>query len=174
MSKFLLADAPPFVVRRVELLIAEVNSEAPQRDQTITYAMRVISNYCAVGKDVGASVAKRLNRRISKHALALKHVLPHHEWVKKTINEHQEPLSQVWGWLLENRSTLSVQSVYDRFAAFPMVTITREEDDLLNKTGNRNVGDPEQRYRNAQIEIVSTDDELDDRLDPKRPDDPDR
>jgi hypothetical protein len=154
--KFELKNVPPYIFRRLEFLLSEARSESPVRDQTVTYAMRVISNYCAIGKDAGSGAIKKLNQRISKRALELKQILSHQEWQKATINEHQEPLRDIWAWILKNSRTLSADEVLERFKAFPMVIVTKEEDILLSKAGLRSAGSPEERYRSVGIEIIKS------------------
>lgn len=142
------------ISRRIEFLLNEARSDHPWRDQTVTYAMRVISNYCAIGRDAGSSHIKKYNQRISKEALKLKNEIPFDEWIRETINEHQEPLKVIWDWLLDEKDSLTVQLVLDRFRKYPMVIITKDENSTLNRLGLSSNGDPEERYRQAGIEIV--------------------
>ncbi len=142
------------ILRRADFLLNEARSPKPLRDQTVTYAMRVISNYCSIGKDAGSSQIKRANQRISRSAFDLKRTLPFNEWARNTINEHQEPLKLIWNWILTKKDELNSDKVLDRFKEFPMIIITRKENDRLNELGLREKGDPEQRYREANIEIL--------------------
>jgi hypothetical protein len=149
-----MIDIPPYIVRRIEFLLSEARAGDPVRDQTITYAMRVVSNYCAIGRDAGSSAIKRNYHRMSKRALQLKNELTPAEWVKLTINEHQEPLNLVWTWILQNKDQLSAQDVIERFRKFPMVIITKKENDQLSKLGFGHRGDPVERYKKAKIEVL--------------------
>src|SRR5262249_26587087 len=85
--------------RRVDFLLTEVRSEHPVRYQTVTYAMRVISNFCAIGQDAGSATIKAKCRWVSLRALELRGEVSPKEWLSNTINEHQEPLEQIWEWL---------------------------------------------------------------------------
>ena len=89
------------IYRRIDFILQEAKHRSP-RDQTITYAMRVISNYCAIGKDASSKEVKLKCKRISSKALDLKKCLKEKKWLKHTINEHQEPLAQIWRWIRKN------------------------------------------------------------------------
>jgi hypothetical protein len=144
------------IARRIQFLLDEAKSPNPVRDQTVTYAMRVISNFYSIDKDAGSRAVKKNCRRMSRKSLALRTSLSDEEWFKATVNEHQEPLEQVWAWIREGRP--SIAQVVNRFKQWPMVTVTREEDaDLRIESARRRKHglselEPGERY--AGIEIV--------------------
>lgn len=138
-------------LRRAEFLLNEARSENPVRDQTVTFALRVISNWATVGKDASSSAIKWLNPRVSKGALQLYHEVTDREWERLTINEHQEPISQVWQWILENQNSITARDILDRAMKWPMITITKSEDYQINKAGYRSRGNPEERHFHLDI-----------------------
>lgn len=148
-----LSEVEAWVVRRMEFLLSEARSADVRRDQTVTYAMRVISNYFSVGRDAGSAVIKRESRRFSRKALELKS-LANADWTSETINDHPDPLNEVWRWLVANAETLSVEDIAARFRAHPMVVITKDEDNALTRSGYRGNGRPAERYARAGIEII--------------------
>jgi hypothetical protein len=58
----------PYILRRADFVLREAKLKDARRDQAITYALRVISNYVTIGGDGGSSKIKLLNPRISKSA----------------------------------------------------------------------------------------------------------
>lgn len=52
------------VERRIRFLLDAAKNEV-KRDQVVTYAMRVLSNYAAIGKDAGSIEIKKQNKRVS-------------------------------------------------------------------------------------------------------------
>jgi hypothetical protein len=119
------------VLRRAEFLLTEARSSNPIRDQSITYAMRVISNYVCVGRDLSAKSIKKRAKIMSRRAHALKLSMSEEEWFGRVINEHQEPLQNVWKWIIENNVTLKPEEILHRFAKWPMVVVSKEEDCLI-------------------------------------------
>jgi hypothetical protein len=90
------------VLRRAQFVCSEVFFPDRKRDQTVTYALRVISNFVAVGRDASSSQVKKLNPRVSKQAFnRLKELLSDDkdaafsQWCKETISDHPEPLEQI-------------------------------------------------------------------------------
>jgi hypothetical protein len=139
------------VLRRADFLINEACSNDPARDQTVTFAMRVISNYVSTGRDLSSAGIKKASARMSRRALEQKGVTTEAEWLRNTINEHQEPLKQIWKWILDHKATLSAEDVVARFAKWPMVTVTKDEDIELRKHAHL---PPAARYKAAKIEVM--------------------
>ena len=54
----------PHIERRILFLIDAAKHEE-KRDQVVTYAMRVLSNHAAIGKDAGSAEIKKMNCRVS-------------------------------------------------------------------------------------------------------------
>ena len=123
------------ILRRVEFLLNEAKAENPIRDQTITTAMRVISNWVTVGKDATSEYIKWNNPILSEEAWKLYEMSDDDYWQKNTINEHPEPLDQLWEYILEEKDQLTIDNILDRFKQSPMVTITKDEDNSINKRG---------------------------------------
>ena len=145
---------PKVIQRRLEFILDEARSENPTRDMAITYAMRVISAYVSVGRDFGARGIKKKSKRMSRRAQELRKRVPEAEWLKNVVNEHQEPLKQVWEWIVKEAESLSPEKVLDRFKQWPMVTVTKDEDILLRKFANL---DPATRYNKVGIEVLTAD-----------------
>jgi hypothetical protein len=134
------------ILRRIDFLLNEARCGMIKKDQTITYAMRVISNYCTIGKDAQSAQIRGLNRKMSQQAYALiKKSSSFEEWAKATTNEHQDPLEDVWQWILAEHKNLSPKTIFERFEKYPMVTITHEE----NKDWPKDYKDPVERYEKA-------------------------
>lgn len=139
------------ILRRLDFLLNEARSESPENDQAVIYTMRTISNYCTIGKDAPSSSIKKRNPRMSEEAYKSKKKLPQEEWVKgtNTINEHQDPLKQIWKWILDHKE-ISREDVLARFKLWPMVTVTNEENKRLQ---NCQETGPSERYREAKINV---------------------
>lgn len=141
--------------RRIEFLIHEAAQPDAFRDQTVTYALRVITNYLAVGDDVPSSHLAHRSRLRSRAAVELSVARPT-DWFteRKVRNEHQYPLKRAWGWLCENRGSLSVSGVKEHLRRWPVVVLTREEDLRLKDDPEQ---EPAERYAAAGIEVMSLD-----------------
>ena len=142
---------PPILMRRLKFLMEEARHNE-KRDQVTTYAMRVISNYATIGKDALSKQVKSENKNISEAAYNLLLELNSLEkWSKQTINEHQIPLKVLWEEI--QSSKLDEKGIWDIFLDAPMITITKEEDDKLNKLKLRTSPDSN-RYEIAGINII--------------------
>jgi hypothetical protein len=133
------------------LLLARADSK---RCQGGTYLLRVLSNYAAVGADVGSGRVKKKNPRMSEKAAQIRNKEGVEAFIRKTINEHPEPLDVVWKWIVEHGATLSAADIVRRICSYPMVTITKEEDSAINKLGFRKAGKPEDRFAAAKIMLI--------------------
>ena len=77
--------------RRIKFLIDAARFEG-KKDQVVTYAMRVLSNHAAIGKDANSAQIKKINRRVSKGAYSLLMSSSIDVYCKETINGHPRPL----------------------------------------------------------------------------------
>ncbi len=132
------------------LILAHADS---QRCQGGNFLLRVLSNYATIGRDASSSIIKRDNPRISKGASKLRSELTRREFEKATINEHPEPLIQVWLWIVENKTKLQPLDIVRRIYSYPMVTVTKVEDQLMNEAGFRQTGLPEERFKAGKIKL---------------------
>lgn len=148
---------PDYILRRADFILTEARLPDGRYDQATKYAMRVISNWAAVGADVGSRTVKERNLRMSVAARELRAKMPMQTWCAETINEHPEPMKMVWDWARAQAAELSADSLVQRIAAHPMVTVTKEEDARLRKLKFTSSGDPLERYRKAGIEICRVD-----------------
>lgn len=139
--------------RRIEFLIREAKQLDAFKDQTVIYALRVITNYLAVGDDVSSSKLAQRSRLRSRAVVELAAAHPT-DWFAngKVRNEHQYPLKRAWNWLCENRGSLSVSGVKEHLRRWPVVVVTREEDLRLKDDPEQ---DPAERYAAAGIEVMS-------------------
>lgn len=143
---------PPHIKRRIEFLRQEALNKSP-RDQVITYCMRVLSNFASIGMDAGSYKVKIANRMVSQEAeILLKQSASLKEWADKCINEHQVPLKEIWDWLCSN-DTLRPDEIWDKFYSSKMVTITKEEDHILNSKGLKSKSDNSCRYLKSGIHV---------------------
>lgn len=143
-----------FLARRIRFLLDEA-AAGSVRDQTITFAMRTLSNYATIGADGGSQKIKSQNKRISKASLELlRESNSLNNWYKSTINEHPIPLRETWLWLLAQYDRLNVSDVWLHFRRHRMVTITIGEDGHLTKLGLRSACKNQQRYKAAGIEVI--------------------
>ena len=142
---------PPILMRRLKFLMEEARHN-DKRDQVTTYAMRVISNYATIGKDALSKQVKSENKNISEAAYNLLLELNSLEkWYKQTINEHQIPLKILWEEI--QSSKLDEKGIWGIFLDAPMITITKEEDDKLNKL-RLSTSPDRNRYEIAGINII--------------------
>lgn len=142
---------PPILMRRLKFLMEEARQNA-KRDQVTTYAMRVISNYATIGKDASSTKVKSENKNVSEASYKLLLELnSFEEWAKQTINEHQIPLKVLWEEI--QSSKLDEKEIWNLFLNAPMITITKVEDDKLNKLGLRSSPD-RNRYEKVGINII--------------------
>lgn len=141
------------IKRRVEFLLMTSKHE-DKKDQVVTYAMRVLSNYATIGKDASSAEIKKRNVYVSREA---SYLLGHGHialYYKSTINEHPKPLNVMWEWLKEKNYILKVEDVWQEFLENPMVTITRQEDMLIKSSGQNAKGNLQSRYSDLGIEII--------------------
>lgn len=75
---------------------------------------------------------------------------------KKTINEHQFPVANIFEWIWENCFSIEWKDIEDKINTYPMVTITLEEDKKLRITKNI-TGDPKKRYEEAGVIVTNLD-----------------
>lgn len=136
--------------RRIEFLINEAQLGAT-RDQVITYAFRVITNYLSVGYDARSRELLKECPRRSKKAHALSREDPE-GWLDEVTNEHQYPIKDAWEWMVRERDNLSVQRVKNRLKKWSVVVVTKDEDKELRKVGP--AIRPDQRYQRAGIEVI--------------------
>ncbi|WP_420857869.1 hypothetical protein [Marivivens marinus] len=140
------------IYRRAAFLLGEALQEA-KRDQAITYVMRVLSNYAAIGKDAGSGQIKNENLRVSQGALELLGTVESvRAWQRGTINEHPLPLKASWAFILAEAERLTVNDVWEHFAQNPMTTITVEEDSRLNRMKLQSATGVD-RYKLADIRV---------------------
>lgn len=140
--------------RRIDFLLSEAASLEPIYDQSVRMTMRVISNWVSCGKDVSSSGFKKLAVYMSKKAHALRGDLNDHKlFASQTINEHPEELKIIWDWMTGKQGKLSTDEVLSRFRRWPVIVITKDEDDDLRK---RKAIGPEARYDG--IELVTNKD----------------
>lgn len=136
------------------LLLAKASNV---RCQGGAYLMRVLSNYCILGRDGSSQRLKLSNERISQKAYKIRKNLDlatvdgKKAFFRSTRNEHPEPLTQVWQWIIENKDKLDACSIIKRIYSYPMVTITIAEDTDMNKAGYRTRGSPEERFKAGGI-----------------------
>jgi hypothetical protein len=151
--------APPaWVIRRAQFVCNEACFPDQEHDQTVKYALRVISNFATVGKDATSSQVKELNPRVSKQAFSrLKELLSDDidadflKWCSETINEHPEPLGQIWGWISNSEVKIPPEELIERLASYKMITILRTENARIDAAGGRSRGSPADRR--SQIEL---------------------
>ena len=142
---------PPILMRRLKFLMEEARQNA-KRDQVITYAMRVISNYATIDKDASSTKVKSENKNVSEASYKiLLELNSFEEWAKQTINEHQIPLKVLWEEI-QSRN-LDEKEIWEKFLDAPMITITKKEDVKLNIIGLRSSSD-KSRYKKAGINII--------------------
>ena len=140
------------VTRRIRYLIDEAKSLNPQYDMSITFTMRLISNYASIGRGAATSErVKLLNTRMSTEARKLFNEVDFPEFHKATINEHHLPLKKLWENLVKDHSSLTPEEVWHSFVKYPMITVTNYENDRLRLV--RGFDSPEHRYELASITI---------------------
>lgn len=145
-----------YIQRRINFLLDCANAR-DKRDQSITYTMRVLSNIATIGKDAGSSYIKKNNKYLSVGALSrfIEMNYDFSSWNKCVINEHRVPLSALWELLLDKKISTPDQ-VWDWFLINKMVTILKEEDNILKSLG-LNSSAHNDRYFIAGIEVTEFD-----------------
>lgn len=136
--------------RRIEFLIKEANSDTPFKDQTVTFALRVITNFLAVNDDVQSRKLSRNCKYRSKEAHKLFLSNPD-GWLDEVTNEHQYPIKRAWDWIYDNRAVLTVDLVKDHLKKWPIVVVTKKKNKTLKDDPNI---PPDRRYLNAGIEVL--------------------
>ena len=142
-----------FIKRRLWFLL-ECSLNESKRDQAVTFTMRVLSNYASVGRDAGSRKIKTLNPRMSARAQKLLYGKGLNYFCENTVNEHPQPLNEMWLWLTNSANSLTPVEVWENFKKHKMVTITKAEDKLLSTMGMRSWGEGAERYVAAGITIV--------------------
>ena len=140
------------VIKRRIVFLLDAAKHENVRDNSTTFTLRALSNYATIGKDAGSASIKKINRKVSENAYELLKVKGIEVYCKQTINEHPKPLSQTWEWLKENaKENLSLERVWKEFCDFPMVTVTKDEDDIIKGKGLNSKGTVEERYSSIKI-----------------------
>ena len=145
-----------FIKRRLCFLL-ECSLNESKRDQAVTFTMRVLSNYASVGRDAGSRKIKTLNPRMSVRAQKLLSTKGLNYFCENTVNEHPQPLNEMWLWLINSAKPLTPMEVWENFKKHKMVTITKAEDKLLSTMGMRSRGEGAERYVAAGIIITELD-----------------
>jgi hypothetical protein len=138
--------------RRIRYLIDEAKSLNPQYDMSITFTMRLISNYASI--EIGAADSekvKRLNTRMSTEARKLFNKVDFTEFHEATINEHPFPLKKLWEHIVKEHSSLTPEEVWHFFVKYPMITVTKPENKRLGFI--KAFDSAEHRYELASITI---------------------
>ena len=142
------------IERRIRFLIDAAKYE-DKKDQVVTYVMRVLSNHATIGKDAGSAEIKKHNKKVSEKARNLLHSVDLKTYCQNTINEHPKPILSSWEWLKKNAQMLSIQEVWEEFNNNPMVTITRDEDNMIKRSGQNSTGTMQTRYTDLGINLIT-------------------
>jgi hypothetical protein len=103
--------------RRIDFLIREAQSRDSIRDQAITYAFRVITNYLVAEDDVRSRTLSWVCPFRSKkaHDLCLR-LNDRKRWLDEVTNEHQYPIKRAWEWMKEEKDNLTIRGVKEHLA----------------------------------------------------------
>lgn len=145
----------PFLKRRLAFVIDAAKNEE-KKDQTVTFAMRVLSNFATIGKDAQSSTIKGLNKNISTKAKNILYSdnMNLKKFCELTINEHPKPLKEIWNMTKENSHKISIERLWLEFIDNKMITITKDEDSYLRKAGFGSSGSVKDRYLNIKTETL--------------------
>ena len=142
-----------FILRRLKFIKLEAISNS-ERDQTTTFAMRVISNFGTIGINGSSSKILRINKNMSEAAFdELKKAQTIQDWIGKVTNEHPMPLKESWKAFQSLGDKLTEEYIWKHFVKHPMNTILKTENQKLDKLGYRDNGLPNTRYKKANINI---------------------
>ena len=143
-----------FLRRRADFILREARCGA-KRDQVVTFAMRVLSNFASIRRDGQSGDIKRHNKRVSKAAaLELHSASSFRDWSRSTINEHEMPLKETWDWICSDCRALRAEHLWSHFLEWPMCTVMRDEDQKLNSRDFRRLPG-KNRYQKAKISTIS-------------------
>ena len=117
--------------------------------------MRVLSNHATIGKDAVSAEIKKQNKSVSEKARQLLYSVDLSTYCQNTINEHPKPIKLTWEWLKDHANTLSIEEVWEEFADNPMVTVTKDEDNMIKASGQNSIGDMKSRYTDLGITLVT-------------------
>jgi hypothetical protein len=156
-------DVPKWIQRRAEFVYNEAKLQDRKHDQTVKYALRVLSNWATVGIDGSSERVKRRNRRVSRNALELlTSLMSQHGateafriWHKQTTNEHPRPLKQVWEWLCSAHPT--PKELLVDIQKYKFLTITNEENKSIDHAGHRSKGHPKKRHSDLKPVLMPRD-----------------
>ena len=143
------------IVRRIEFLIKEAQSEDEIADQAVTNTLRVVTNYLSVDCDARSRAlsAKCHYRSKKAHALYLKYKKLNDQkgWLDEVTNEHLYPIKRAWTWMKNEGDKLNVRRVKSRLKKWPVVVVTKEENKRLRDDPDKG---PDQRYLDAGIKVL--------------------
>ncbi|CAM8278468.1 hypothetical protein [Candidatus Methylopumilus planktonicus] len=143
----------PFILRRLKFIKLEAINNS-ERDQTTTFAMRVISNFGTIGMNGSSSKILRINKNMSESAFnELRKSKTIQDWIGKVTNEHPMPLKESWKAFQSLGDKLTEEYIWKHFVKYPMNTILKTENQKLDKLGYRDNGLPKLRYTDADISI---------------------
>ena len=141
------------VLRLLDFAVNEARIKGPRgrvKGQTETMALRVVGNWCVIGRDANSPKLKELNPFMSRKAWELRGKMDLEEWTKKenTANDHWETLDHLWAWMV--RDSPNSKDLLARIKKWPIVTVTKDEHKELGQW--KDYG-PAERYGD-RIEIV--------------------
>jgi hypothetical protein len=136
--------------RRVEMLLLELKSADPDHDRAVNMLLRVISNYCSVGRNGDSLKIKLACCRMSRGAMELRRNSSLKNWHAATQNEHQKPLRDVWMELVDMKDDITHDIIIKKFSEWPMVTVLNAEHGLLENVGKGK--SPAERYAAIAVE----------------------
>jgi hypothetical protein len=141
--------------RRIRFVISEARHGIRVADGAIAVALRVTSNFYAIGQDAQSGRVKELCRLMSREALKL-YKRDRNAWRKGTVNEHPLPIGSIWTDIVARRKTITVDEVVEKFKRYGMVVVTLLEHDMLRPWHRLS---PEERYKRARIKIMERGDD---------------
>ena len=149
----------PYIMRRAKFILDEARLDDRKKDQTIIYAMRVISNYGVTGKDTSSSGLKMQNRRMTVGAYErLKELAQNNSfgvakkvWCSGTISEHPLPYKLYWLQVCERAQNITAQDIINEIFGVPVETVLKTEDQALTGKGLRSSGTINERRQHLKF-----------------------
>ena len=76
-------------------------------------------------------------------------------YCQSRINERPKPIQLTWEWLKDHADTVSIEEVWNEFSNNPMITVTKDEDNMIKASGQNSIDNMQSRYTDRGVTVVT-------------------
>ena len=100
----------PAIKRRCEFLLAVAKDATDERDQTVTFIMRVLSNHATIGYDASSETSNASIVRLRAKPMSTAYDCRLARVQKHDHQRASKALHQSWNWIVANAHTLTAET----------------------------------------------------------------